>query len=179
MKQTIVAAACVLVTGMATLGCAKDLGSTADLPTVASLDLKRWEGPWFELARIPVPIGRDWVNTVETYTPKGDGTFSVVYEGRKGSPQGPHRSLRQRLRIPDPARPGEMQVSFLPLVWLDYRLIYMDEDYRFMLVTGRSWNYLWLMGRAPRPAPEAYAKLVEKAAGMGFDVSRLERVPQD
>lgn len=179
MHHLTVAFALALVSGMATLGCAKAPDSTGNLPAVAKLELKRWEGPWYELARIPVPIGRDWVNTLETYTPKGDGTYSVVYEGRKGSPQGPRRSIRQSLRIPDPARPGEMQVSFLPLVWLDYRLIYMAEDYRFMLVTGSSKNYLWLMGRESKPAPEAYARLVEKAAAMGFDVSRLERVPQD
>jgi lipocalin len=179
MNHLIVAAALVLVSGMATLGCAKDPGSTADLPSVANLDLKRWEGPWYELARIPVPIGRDWANTVETYTSKGDGSYSVVYEGSKGSPQGAHRSLRQRLRIPDPARPGEMQVSFLPLVWLDYRLIYMDADYRFMLVIGSTRNYLWLMGRDRKPSAEDYAKLLQKAAAMGFEVSRLERVPQD
>ena len=102
----------------------------------------------------------------------------LVYEGRKGSAQGPRKVLQQRLRIPDPARPGEMQVSFLPLVWLDYRLIYMDEGYRFMLVTGSTRNYLWLMGRDPKPGPEDYARLVARAAAMGFEVSRLERVPQ-
>jgi lipocalin len=48
-----------------------------------------------------------------------------------------------------------------------------------MLVTGSSRNYLWLMGREPKPTSMTYARLVEKAAGMGFDVSRLERVPQD
>lgn len=179
MNHPIFASALLLVSGMATLGCAKGPDATADLATVVNLDLKRWEGAWFELARIPVPIGRDWVNTVETYTPKGDGSYSVVYEGRRGSPQGPRRSLVQRLRIPDPARPGEMQVSFLPLVWLDYRLIYMAEDYRFMLVTGSTRNYLWLMGRDRKPLAEDYASLLEKAAAMGFDVSRLERVPQD
>jgi apolipoprotein D and lipocalin family protein len=179
MNQPVVAAALVLVFGMATLGCARTPDSTADLPTVANLDLKRWEGPWYELARIPVPIGRDWVDTVETYTPRGDGTYSVVYEGHKGSPQGARKALKQRLRIPDPARPGEMQVSFLPLVWLDYRLIHMEDDYRFMLVTGSSRDYLWIMGREPKPAPEVYARLVAKAAAMGFDTSRLERVRQD
>jgi len=179
MNHLNLAAALVLVSGMATLGCAKKPSSTADLPSAANLDLKRWEGAWYELARIPVPIGRDWVNTVETYTPKGDGTYSVIYEGQKGSAQGPHRSLRQRLRIPDRTRPGEMQVSFLPLVWMDYRLIYMEQDYRFMLVTGSSRNYLWLMGRERKPTREDYARLVEQAAGMGFNVSRLERVPQD
>ena len=178
MQQLIIAVAVVLVSGMATLGCAKAPTSTADLPTVANLQLERWAGPWYELARIPVPIGRDWVNTVETYTPKADGTYAVVYEGRKGSAQGPRKVLQQRLRIPDPARPGEMQVSFLPLVWLDYRLIYMDEGYRFMLVTGSTRNYLWLMGRDPKPGPEDYARLVARAAAMGFEVSRLERVPQ-
>ncbi len=179
MNHLSLAAALVLVSGIATLSCAKSPNSTADLPSVANLELKRWEGAWYELARIPVPIGRDWVNTVETYTPKGDRTYAVVYEGQKGSPQGPHRSLKQRLRILDSTRLGEMQVSFLPLVWMDYRLIYMEEDYRFMLVTGSSRNYLWLMGREKKPSPEDYARLVERAAGMGFNVARLERVPQD
>jgi lipocalin len=55
----------------------------------------------------------------------------------------------------------------------------MEEDYRFMLVTGSSRNYLWLMGREKKPSPEDYARLVERAAGMGFNVARLERVPQD
>jgi len=179
MNHFTLAATLVLVPAMATLGCANNLNSTADLPSVANLDLKRWEGAWYELARIPVPIGRDWVNTLETYTTKGDGTYSVIYEGKKGSAQGPYRSLRQRLRILDRTRPGEMQVSFLPLVWMDYRLIYMEENYRFMLVTGSSRKYLWLMGRERKPSQEDYARLVEKAAGMGFNVSHLERVPHD
>jgi len=179
MKHLIIATALAVVSGMLTLGCARTPDPTTDLATVVSLDLKRWQGSWYELARIPVPIGRDWVNTVETYTPREDGTYSVAYTGHSGSPDGPARSLNQRLRIPDPSRPGEMEVSFLPMVWLQYRLIYMEADYRFMLVTGSSRNYLWLMGREQVPAPEDYAKLVERAAAMGFDVSRLERVRQE
>ncbi len=179
MKPLIIATALAVVSGPLTLGCARTPDSTADLATVASLDLNRWQGSWYELARIPVAIGRDWVNTLETYTPRADGTYTVAYTGHAGTPDGPARSLKQRLRIPDPARPGEMEVSFLPLVWLQYRLIYLEEDYRFMLVTGSSRNYLWLMGRDKAPAPEDYARLVQRAAGLGFDVSRLERVRQE
>jgi len=179
MKHLMIASAFSVLSSVLSLGCAKAPNTTADLPTVASLDLKRWEGSWYELARIPVPIGRTWVNTVETYSPRGDGSYLVVYAGRAGSPDGPARSLKQRLRIPDPAKPGEMQVSFLPLVWLDYRLVYMEENYRFMIVTGSSRNYLWLMGRDRAPSEQAYAGLLERAAAMGFDVSRLERVRQD
>ena len=154
-------------------------GSTADIPTVASLDLSRFEGTWFELARIPIPVARDWVNTADIYIRNADGSWSVRYEGNKGSPEGPRKVLRHKLRIPDPSRPGEMEVSFIPFVWMKYRLVHLDPDGRLMLVTSSSRRYLWLMSRDQVPAAGGYESLVEAARGLGFDVGRLERVRQE
>lgn len=146
--------------------------------TVTQLDLSRFEGPWYELARIPIPIARDWVNTRDVYIHNADGSWSVRYEGNKGSSDGPRKVLKQRLRIPDPTRPGDMEVSFIPFVWMKYRLIYMSDDYRFMLVGSSSMDLLWLMSRDAAPSVEEYESLKAKAASLGYDVSKLERVSQ-
>jgi len=146
--------------------------------TVTVLDLDKFEGTWFELSRIPIPVARDWVNTADIYIPHPDGKWSVRYEGNKGSPEGKRKVLKQKLRIPDPRKPGEMEVSMIPFVWMKYRLVYMSADYRFMLVTGSSTDFLWLMSREAVPSAAEYDSLVARAAAMGFETGRLERVPQ-
>lgn len=151
---------------------------TDHIPTVGELDLYRFEGTWFEIARLPLPIAKDWVGTTDTYERRGSGRYRVLYEGRKGTLDGPPKRLTQRLRIPDPTAPGEMKASFFPFVWLPYRLIHMDTDYRFMLVTSSSMNLLWIMSREPIPPEHEYRRLVETADRFGFDTARLFRVPQ-
>lgn len=152
--------------------------TTDHIPSVSELDLYRFEGTWFELARLPLPVAKDWVATTDTYEPVSPGRYRVLYEGRKGDVDGPSRRMTQRLRIPDPTHPGEMLASFVPLVWLPYRLIFMDRNYRSMLVTSRSMNLLWLMAREPDPSGGEYERLVSLAGDLGFEVSRLFRVPQ-
>ena len=113
------------------------------------------EGAWYELSRIPIPIARDWVNTRDAYIHNPDGSWSVRYEGNKGSPDGKIGVLKMK-----------------------YRFVYMSADSRFMLVTGTSKDLLWLMGRVAVPAQADYDALVAKASALGFDATRLERVLQ-
>ncbi|MCE1207730.1 MAG: lipocalin family protein, partial [Spirochaetia bacterium] len=68
--------------------------------------------------------------------------------------------------------------SFIPGIWMKYRLIYISEDGNAMLVTSKKMKYLWIMSRLPQVPEETYASLVAKASEFGFDVSLLEKVPQ-
>jgi apolipoprotein D and lipocalin family protein len=61
---------------------------------------------------------------------------------------------------------------------MHYRLIYMSDDYRFMLVGSSAMDLLWLMSRDAKPTDAEYAGLVAKAAALGYDVAKLERVSQ-
>jgi lipocalin len=171
----------VLAAGCAQSGQKESVGmqKKSELPaTITALDLSHFEGKWFELSRIPIPIARDWVDTCDIYIKNADGSWSVRYEGNKGVSSGPRKVLKQSLRIPDASRPGDMEVSFIPFIWMKYRLIYMSEDYRFMLVGSSSMDLLWLMSREARPSEADYLSLVGKATALGYDVSKLERVSQ-
>ncbi len=156
----------------------KKPGSSLAIPAVAKLDLDRFAGKWFELARLPNTIARDWAGTGDTYSRGTSGEWKLTYAGYKASPEGPARKMNLRLRISDPARPGEMELSFLPLVWMKYRLVYMSADYRYMIVTGSSMRYLRLLGRERIPPEKEYKHLVWQAKELGFDASGLERVDQ-
>ena len=152
--------------------------STKDIPAVRTIDFGLFEGPWYEIARIPIPIARDWVGTMDTYIRNDDGTWVVLYEGFKGGFDGKKGLMKQKLKIPDPQVAGEMSARPFPLVWLPYRLIYWNEADRTMLVTSGTTDYLWLMAKESVPPPEVYEALMEESRRLGFDVSRIERVPQ-
>lgn len=47
-----------------------------------------------------------------------------------------------------------------------------------MIVTSGTMDYLWLMAKDPVPSDEVYKKMTDISAKMGFDINRLERVPQ-
>ena len=154
--------------------------STASIPAVAVIDMSRYQGKWYEIARIPsIPIGRDWVNTSDNYSLNADGTVTVVYEGFKGSPQGKPQALKGRQWIPDRKVMGDTLISFFPLIRSQNRIILLDPDYRFFVVTSNSKDLLWIMSSTPRMAEADYQGVLEKLRAWGFPVEKLEKVLQE
>jgi lipocalin len=152
--------------------------STESIPLVREFDLNRLEGIWYEVARMPFFLSNKLVNTVDIYTMQEDGTIEIIYEGYKKSPQGRKKTYVSTGWVPDESVPGLLQVKFSGLFTKDYRIIMRDEDYTWMVVTSDSKRFLWFMSRAPTVDEDLYRKLVDAAAGWGFEVARLQRVPQ-
>jgi apolipoprotein D and lipocalin family protein len=156
--------------------------STASIPAVAVIDMARYEGKWYEISRIPlasIPIGKDWVNTSDNYILNADGTVKVVYEGYKGSPQGKRESLTGHQWIPDKKIMGDTLISFFPLITNQNRIILLDPDYRFFVVTSSSKDMLWIMSHEPQMAEADYQGVLSTLTAWGFDVSKLEKVRQE
>jgi apolipoprotein D and lipocalin family protein len=154
--------------------------STASIPAVASLDMARYEGKWYEISRIPsIPIGKDWVNTSDNYTLNADGTVTVVYEGFQGTPQGKPQSLTGHQWIPDKNVMGDTLISFFPLITSQNRIILLDPDYKFFVVTSNSKDLLWIMSHTPHMSDEDYQGVLARLTAWGFDVSKLEKVRQE
>jgi len=154
--------------------------STASIPAVAEIDMDRYQGTWYEISRIPgIPIGKDWVNTSDNYSVNADGTVKVVYAGFQGSPQGKRRTLTGHQWIPNRKVMGDTLISFFPLIASQNRIILLDPDYRFFVVTSNSKDLLWIMSRAPRMADDDYQGVLARLRAWGFDVGRLQKVRQE
>jgi apolipoprotein D and lipocalin family protein len=152
--------------------------STESIPLVDEFELNRIEGVWYEIARMPFFISNKLVNTVDIYIFREDGTIEIVYEGYKKTPEGKKKSYTSTAWVPDERTPGLLKVRFSGLLTKDYRIIMRDDDYRWMVVTSDTKKFLWFMSREPEMDEELYRMLVDAARDGGFEVARLQRVPQ-
>jgi apolipoprotein D and lipocalin family protein len=146
---------------------------------VARIDIDRYIGRWYEIARLPNSFEKGLVCTTATYSMKKNGKISVVNEGRKGSREGRASRATATAWVVDPAEPGKLKVSFFWPFASDYWIIALDtEEYRFAMVAGSDRKFLWILSREPVMEDRLYKELVESARMMGFDTDLLYKVPQ-
>lgn len=149
------------------------------------VDLERYAGRWYEIARLPNRFQDKCAGDVQaTYTLRPHGRVSVVNEcrtkdggttraegiARRAHPRGPGSRLKVRF--------APAVLSLLPFVWGDYWILELDREYRHAVVGDPSRRYLWILGREPAMDDATYRGLVAAAARAGFDTARLVRTPQ-
>ena len=181
MRSRAVGASLLIAAGAAVLlaACAVSRAkSTGDIPAVAVLDVKRYAGCWYEIARLPHAFENGLVGVTATYALKEDGTISVLNQGYKGSLQGVRKSANGTAWVPDTNMPARLSVRFFWPFTAEYRVIALDENYRHALVTSSTKDYLWILSRSPQMDAATYERLVEFARARGFAVARLYKVPQ-
>ncbi|GAA0901164.1 lipocalin family protein [Rothia nasimurium] len=152
--------------------------ASAPVTAVAHLDLERYAGTWHEIARLPMYFQRKCTGAVTaTYTPRPDETVAV--ENRCDSSEGP-LVAQGVARRPEPFSRGKLEVSFaprwlrwLPMVWADYWVLALDEDYQWAMVGQPGRKYLWILSRTPTLSPEVFESLKEKALAMGYNLGTL------
>jgi len=153
----------------------KDMVDTSVVPGV---DLQRYAGVWYEIARFPHSFEKDLVGVTATYTVGEDGRIWVLNQGYRGSFEGRIRKTRARATIPDPRRPGSLKVFFFLFIGAEYNIMMLDDDYQYALVGSSTPNFLWILSRTPHMDSDIYGMLVAEAQRRGYDVNRLQLVPQ-
>jgi apolipoprotein D and lipocalin family protein len=148
------------------------------LETVQSVDIERYMGKWYEIARFPHRFEKDLVGVTATYEQKSNGKISVVNQGYKHTLDGKHKKAVGKARIPNTSEPGRLQVTFFLWFWADYLILELDSNYQYVLIGSNSPNYLWILSRTPQMDAQTYEMLVEKARSLGYDVTKLEKVLQ-
>ena len=148
-------------------------------PTVAGVDLRRYQGTWYEIASFPAWFQEGCTATTAEYRLREDGKVAVVNRCREGSPDG-RESVADALARLDPAHPdgSRLLVSFFPLVEGWYWVLALDAEYRWSLVGTPDRRYLWVLSRTPVMDERTYGDIVARAAALGFDTSRLRRTLQ-
>jgi apolipoprotein D and lipocalin family protein len=183
MNKKIVAAGLLVL--FAALLVRAEKKSKEPLRVVPSVDLARYTGRWYEIARLPNRFEEKCASDVTAeYALLETGRLKVVNQCRKkdGSMTRAEGSARladkgganSRLKVR--FAPGFL--SFLPFVWGDYQIMELAPDYSYALVGEPSRKYLWILSRTPQMDEGTYRQLTEAAAAQGFDVSRLIRIKQ-
>ena len=155
------------------------------LGTISALDVPRYMGTWYEIAKYPNWFQRKCEGgTKAEYSLNKDGTVQVTNRCRLKSGEmieavgaarqiGPATSAKLEVRF------APLWLSFLPFVWGDYWVIELDEHYQLAVVSEPKQEYLWILARTPTIDPNDYKKLLARLSQKGFDLSKLEVTRQD
>ncbi|NEZ04044.1 lipocalin family protein [Wenzhouxiangella sp. XN201] len=155
------------------------------LELVDELDLERYQGTWYEIARLPNRFQSDCAGAVSAhYQLRADGRVDVTNRCRR-TDGGWIEAQGVARRADDDGSPAALEVrfaphwlSFLPFVWGDYRVIALGEDYDHALVGSEDREFLWVLARE-RELPQAtFDRLIERARSQGFDTDQLVRTQQ-
>lgn len=153
--------------------------SMKTLKTVAEVDLNRYTGKWYEIARLPNSFEKGLVCCTAEYSLRPDGKIKVVNSGVKEDNPAKISSVTGKAWVPDPDEPGRLKVQFFWPFAAGYYIFHLDqENYQYVLVGNPSRKYLWILARTPEIEDTLYRELVEVAKKYEFPVEKLIKVNQ-
>ncbi|MBL7969110.1 MAG: lipocalin family protein [Prolixibacteraceae bacterium] len=168
----------ILITALFLISCSKTNSQMIDTSTVKELDLNRYLGTWYEIARFPHSFEKNLVGVTATYSMRDDGKIKVVNQGYKNTLDGELSVAEGKAKIPDKSEPGKLKVSFFWIFYGDYFVLELDENYQYVMIGSSSPKYFWILSRTPQMSPEIYEMLLDKARKRGYNLDKLEKVPQ-
>ena len=154
--------------------------SPAPLESIAALDVPRYMGTWYEVAKYPNWFQKRCVaNTSATYTIQPNGMLQVLNRCQKedGSMS---EALGAAKQVGDATSPklevrfAPAWLSFLPFVWGNYWVIDLDPQYQLAAVSEPSRKYLWILSRSKTVEPKAYEALLQRLKQQGFNLDAIE-----
>jgi apolipoprotein D and lipocalin family protein len=148
-------------------------------PPAKSVDLTRYLGRWYEMARYDSSFEHDCEAATAFYTLRPSGEIGVLNACRRGGPDGPEIAAAARARVVANSGNARLKVSFFgPFFIGNYWVLDHADDYSWSIVGEPTGGYLWLLTRARHPDPALRAALIARAAALGYDTTRLHSTRQ-
>lgn len=141
--------------------------------TVKSVDLNRYLGYWYEIARFDHPFERGMEYAMAHYTLRDDGKIDVLNTGIKDGRAKDAKGIAKTTNLP-----GLLRVSFFGPFYGDYRIMLLDTNYQYVLVGGNNGNYLWILSRTPQLDEATKSLILAEADRRGYDTNKLIWVKQ-
>lgn len=161
------------------LACFVPLAHAANpVTSVQALDISRYAGQWYEIARLPVSYQEKCTGDVTAaYTLREDDLIGVSNACRTADSM---TTVAEGLARPVKGHPGRLKVRFapdwlswLPLVWTDYWVIDLDPGYTWAVVGEPDREYLWVLSREPGMDSALFEQIKARATTMGYDLNPL------
>ena len=152
--------------------------TSVPITTVQEVNLKRYQGLWYEIARFPVSFEEGCVGVTAEYTINPDGTVKVINTCRAGSLAAEPRSAEAVATVEGP---GKLSVDFVPLIpFTDgaYWILDLDEGYQTVVVGTPDGSAGWVLARQPQISEMRLQRGYDALTRNGYDVSKITRTPQ-
>lgn len=164
---------------MLVIGCASMEEKTMKpVETVKFVDLNRYVGQWYEIARYPNRFQEGCVGSRATYTLRDDGKINVVNACYDKSFSGTLRSAKGKAWVVDTETNARLKVSFFWPFAGDYWIIDLDQDYEYAVIGHPKRKYLWILSRTPEMSDEVYQSILMRLQNQEYNTAQLIRTKQ-
>ena len=163
----------LLISSMVGLTGCRSTRQSVDLTPVTNVDLPRYLGQWYEIARFDHWFERGMSHTKANYAMREDGHIQVVNSGLK---DGKIKTSTGKAKRTD--QQGLLRVSFFWPFFGDYRILWLDDDYQHALVGGGDPSYLWILSRTSTIDLSIKNSILAEARRRGYDTDKLIWVEQ-
>lgn len=164
-----------IISALALISCS----SNKDLKTVADVDLEKYQGKWYEIARFPNSFEKGLVCVTANYKLLNNGKIEVINKGIKESDRNKIEESKGKAWVPNADDPSKIKVSFFWPFAGDYQIMALDANYNYALVGSPTLDYLWILSRTKSLDDQIIKQLKQEAAQQGFEVARLEFIEQN
>lgn len=149
------------------------------LKTVSYVDIPKFMGAWYVIANIPTFVEKGATNAIESYTwNEKEKRIDIDFHYNKDHPGGELKSYPQKGWIYDTQTNAEWRVQpWWPLKFA-YLVIELAPDYSYTVIGVPSRNYVWIMARKKTLPQSTFDSLIKKLESMGYDASKIKKVPQ-
>jgi len=167
----------VIAVTTAAVGFSTDNKKMEELQVVPSVDLSRYAGRWYEIARLPNKFQKKCAGGVTaTYELRSDGKVKVINECRKAS--GEITRATGKAKVADKKTNAKLKVAFFWPFYGDYWILDLGPNYEYAVVGEPKRRYLWVLSRTPQIDEALYNQLLANMAKRGFATERMIRTTQ-
>jgi apolipoprotein D and lipocalin family protein len=159
-------------------GCAEMPAPQPPVTLVQHVDLPRFMGDWYVIANIPTFLEKGAHGAKDSYRLEADGSIVTTFSFRADAFDGPPKSYASRGFVLDAPANAVWGQQYIWPIRADYRISYLSADYTQTVITREKRDYVWIMSRTPTMPEADLARLTAFVATQGYDVTKLQRVPQ-
>jgi apolipoprotein D and lipocalin family protein len=151
----------------------------APLATVPSVDLDRYLGTWYEIAKMPQRYERNCRNVFAEYTKHPDGYVIVHNWCEKSDGSGKINEIYGKAFPVQGGNNSKLKVQFFWPFKGDYWIIELDKEYQFVMVGSPDRKSLWILSRTKTIDDNIFTSLIESAFAKGFPTEVIMRTEQN
>ncbi len=149
-------------------------GTAPALQTVPRVELPRYLGRWYEIARFANRFEKQGDrDTTAEYALRPDGKISVINTTIRN---GQSKQARGWAKVADPRTNARLRVTFFWPFFGNYWVIALGKDYEYAVVSEPGRKYLWILSRTPQMSEAQYREITEELEARDFDTDKLIRV---
>jgi apolipoprotein D and lipocalin family protein len=146
------------------------------LEVVSKVELEKYLGKWYEIARLPAGFQKDCDQTTATYSLLKNGEISVLNECVR---DGKYKKAKGKAKVADKTTNAKLKVTFFWPFYGDYWIIKLGEAYDYAVVGTPNRRYLWILSRTPKMDDALFSQIMDFVKSKGFNVEKLIKTSQN